>query len=609
MDIRSFVLAGYVTLAAWCFLLAGFLLLYRRQYAKAFLGYWAVAMGLVGVRASCSGIAIVLATSEHPNEDWRTLFSSVAQVAGHLLPLFLVLGSLSIRGRREPASPVLVALGALLVGSAGLATWLTLESAIELRLLLRLGLPSLAVGLVFVHASWVVAQTEAWSSSFGRVWLSLALALYGAGQLTVFGVRVYAFASPPGTWIYFLGYADILWTVLIGLGVLLWQLEEERDRTQAALEMLRKSEEQLLHTQKMQAVGQLAGGIAHDFNNVLTAIVGHASLVLPRVEDDPESKELVEQVLSAGGRAGSLVRRLMSFSRQGQLDPRPIDLNRAAEATVEMVRCLFPPEVRLEQDLARRLPLVEMDRGQAEMILVNLMLNARDAMPEGGELRVETRARTGLVELAVCDEGTGMSAEVQERVFEPFFTTKEGGTGIGLASVYSAVERAGGSVRVESELGRGTRIVVQLPRSSANAEDSDTHFGVDIGSGQGRTVLLVDDDAQVLEFASRALRLHGCEVLEAEDGLQALEVARAHAGEIGLLLTDVRMPHMGGPELAEALQRTHSALRVLYMTGFAGEHEYAVKGCGDVLMKPFSMEELCLRVDAAQATDELPPSL
>ena len=376
-------------------------------------------------------------------------------------------------------------------------------------------------------------------------------------------------------------------------------------------------EQQLLQSQKMEAVGRLAGGVAHDFNNILTAISGFGQFVLSDLDDGNEenARRDVDQVLAAAQRAGALTRQLLAFSRQQVLQPRVLDLNAVVAGLGPMLGRLIGTNIRLRTTAAVGLGAVKADPHQMEQVLVNLVVNARDAMPNGGSITIETAdaeldaeysaAHEGVlpgpyVMLAVSDSGIGMDAITQSQIFEPFFTTKgREGTGLGLSTVYGIVKQSGGSIEVYSELGKGTSFKIYLPRSAERVE-RDTPVRVTAIVPNGRaTVLLVDDDQPVSAAAQRALERAGYKVLAAANGKEALEVASRHSGTIDLLITDLVMPEIGGRQLARQLVALRPALVVLFTSGYTAEamNQQAVLEDGDSFLgKPFTPDGLLRRV-------------
>jgi len=344
----------------------------------------------------------------------------------------------------------------------------------------------------------------------------------------------------------------------------------EREQAQKALS---RSEEQLRQAQKMEAVGQLAGGVAHDFNNHMTAVRGFGELVLGQLEHDDPLRDDVEQIVRAGEQASAMTKQLLAFSRKQVLQPRVLDLNDVVRDSEKLLRRLIGEHIELRSDLERDLAPVEADQTQLEQVLVNLVVNARDAMPKGGKLTISTRNAGARVRLTVADTGVGMDAETQAHVFEPFFTTKgEGrGTGLGLSTVYGIVKQSGGDVSLESAPGAGTTIVVELPRMHRRSE-ARTDFAGALALERGNeTILLVEDDELVRRFELAVLEQCGYTVLAAANPLEALELAEAYPGTIDLLLTDVVMPDLGGRELAERLARTRPTTKVLYASGYADD--------------------------------------
>jgi PAS domain S-box-containing protein len=375
-------------------------------------------------------------------------------------------------------------------------------------------------------------------------------------------------------------------------------------------------ERQLLQAQKMEAVGRLAGGVAHDFNNILTAISGFSQFVLHDLDERrPPAREDVEQVLAAAERGGALTKQLLAFSRQQVLQPRVLDLNAVVTSLGSMLARLIGTDIELSTRSAPRLSAVKADPSQMEQVIANLVVNARDAMPNGGTIMIETAdveldesyaaqhdgvAPGHYVMLAVTDSGTGMDAATRARLFDPFFTTKElgKGTGLGLSIVYGIVKQSGGNIEVYSEPGRGTSLKVYLPRCAEPAERPATPAPSPAPNGRA-IVLLVDDDAQVSAAARRALERAGYVVLTASDGAEGLRVATEQDGRVDLLITDIVMPGMGGRELARQVSSVVPGIRVLYTSGYTAEamNQQAILEAGDAFLgKPFTPDALLRRV-------------
>ena len=375
-------------------------------------------------------------------------------------------------------------------------------------------------------------------------------------------------------------------------------------------------EEQLLQSQKMEAVGQLAGGVAHDFNNILTAIVGYTDLLAAEFTGDSRQLEDLEEIRKAARRATALTRQLLSFSRKQLLEPRIIDVNSIVTNLDKMLRSLISENIDLKTTLADDLDAARVDPNQLEQVIMNLAINARDAMPDGGTLTIET-ANAALdsdyasrhvsvipgdyVMLAVTDTGCGMSEEVKARIFEPFFTTKPAGrgTGLGLSTVYGIVKQSGGNIWLSSEPGKGTTFKIYLPAIEALPEDIGKAAPAEADRPGRGTVLLVEDDEQLRRLTHRALANQGYVVLEADRGRAALDVARRHQGGIDLLLTDIVMPDTDGRKLADTLRAARPGLRVLYMSGYPDRAivNHGMVEPGDAyLAKPFTTEAITRKV-------------
>jgi len=379
----------------------------------------------------------------------------------------------------------------------------------------------------------------------------------------------------------------------------------------AAEEGLLRSEQRLQTVQKMEAIGRLAGGIAHDFNNLVQAISGYTEMALHGLGPDDSLRHPLEEIKRAGDRAAALTRQLLAFSRQQVLQPRVLALNDVVARVEQLLRRLIGEDVRLCTALAPDLGAVRADAAQLEQVLMNLAVNARDAMPGGGVLTIETRNVTlpapdqreafiqpgPYVLLLVADSGCGMDPETRRRAFEPFFTTKPPGqgTGLGLSTVYGIVKQSGGYILVDSAPGAGTRVRIYLPRVNADpVEDPPDAVASAIPRGSG-TLLLVEDEDGVRELVAEWLGSHGYRVLEAASGAEALEVARRHDGPIHLLVADVVMPGMGGPELASRLAADRPGMRVVYVSGYAedatGDGRLTASGAAFV-QKPFALDHL-----------------
>jgi signal transduction histidine kinase/ActR/RegA family two-component response regulator len=367
----------------------------------------------------------------------------------------------------------------------------------------------------------------------------------------------------------------------------------------------RRLEAQFQQAQKMESVGRLAGGVAHDFNNLLTLILGYGNLVLQALADRPAVSRQVEAIVRAGESAAGLTRQLLAFSRHQVLVPTVIDVNALIRQLEQMLRRLIGEDIELVADLEPRLARIRADAGQIEQVLMNLVVNARDAMPGGGRLTLSTRnhraaadAAVSHVVLKIADTGCGIDSAVMAHLFEPFFTTKEEGkgTGLGLATVYGIVHQSGGHLEVESAPGEGASFVVYLPRTDEPATPTSAATAA---AGRGHeTILVVEDEASIRSLAREILEGQGYAVLEAPGADEALRRAAEHAGPIHLLLTDVVMPGKSGVDLARDLLGLRPGLRVVYMSGYADRAVQADAPGVAFVQKPFDPTLLARRVRA-----------
>ena len=375
-------------------------------------------------------------------------------------------------------------------------------------------------------------------------------------------------------------------------------------------------EEQLLHAQKMEAVGRLAGGVAHDFNNMLTVISGYNRMILDELSALDPLRGYAEEVLKAADRAGALTNQLLAFSRRQIMRPRVVSVNTVLAQTQKMLDRLIGEDVELMLRLGPEVGNIKADPLHVEQAVVNLAVNARDAMPLGGRLTIETEnvcldenyARTHMgvspgefVMIAVSDTGHGMDAETRRRIFEPFFTTKEKGkgTGLGLATVYGMIKQTGGDIWVYSEPGRGTTFKLYFPRVTEPASDSAEGDAGLANRAGGETILVVEDETAVRELTVRMLRQLGYVILTACSGAEALEIAQTYEGTINLLLTDVVMPGMSGRHLADQLLAGRPGTKVLFLSGYTENtvvHHGVLDAGVNFLPKPFSRETLARKL-------------
>jgi len=382
-------------------------------------------------------------------------------------------------------------------------------------------------------------------------------------------------------------------------------------------------EEQLLHAQKMEAVGRLAGGVAHDFNNMLTVISGYNRMILDELSPMDPLRGNAEEVLKAADRAAALTNQLLAFSRRQIMRPCVINVNKVIANTQKMLLRLIGEDIQLVLQPSLDVANIRADPSHIEQAIVNLAVNSRDAMPTGGRITIETAnahldenyARTHLgvrpgnfVMIAVSDTGHGMDSETRRHIFEPFFTTKERGkgTGLGLATVYGMVKQSGGDIWVYSELGQGTTFKLYFPA----VPDSETESGGDDGEQPkargNETILVVEDEKAVRDLTVKMMQQVGYKVLAAASGAEAIEISRSFSGHIALLLTDVVMPNMSGRQLADVLLVARPGIRVLYLSGYTENtvvHHGVLDAGVDFLPKPFSREVLAKKVREILAID------
>ena len=393
------------------------------------------------------------------------------------------------------------------------------------------------------------------------------------------------------------------------------KLEIFRDITEQ-----KKLEAQFRQAQKMEAIGTLAGGVAHDFNNLLTIIIGNAQIALMNVIKDESLRTGIEEIKKAGDRAAALTRQLLAFSRKQIIQPKILDLNELLTNIEKMLGRLIGEDVETLMILESALWQVEVDPGQIEQVIMNLAINARDAMPKGGKLTLETTNANpdknyfcehgikdqpgSYVVISVSDTGIGMDKETREHIFEPFFTTKETGkgTGLGLSTVYGIVKQNNGFIWVYSEPGQGSTFKVYLPKVKGDAEVKKKE-GTSVGELDGsETLLIIEDDDSLRKFTRTVLKRWGYKVLEAENGEDALRISKEHDGQIDLMITDVVMPKMGGREAAKRLQPLYPRMKVIYMSGYTDNaivrHGVLEPGL-NFLEKPFTPKGLALKVREA----------
>jgi PAS domain S-box-containing protein len=390
-------------------------------------------------------------------------------------------------------------------------------------------------------------------------------------------------------------------------------------------EALRLKEEQLRQSQKMEAVGRLSGGIAHDFNNLLGVIIGYSDVLEMKLEGNEALRKNVAEIKKAGTRASSLTRQLLAFSRQQVLQPKVLDLNAVVNDLAKMLRRLIGENIEIEIMSEVTVGKVKADHSQVEQIIMNLVVNARDAMPDGGKLTIQTSnvelgddvvskhpyIQAGqYVELAVTDTGMGMDEGTKTHIFEPFFTTKEKGkgTGLGLATVYGVVKQSDGYVLVDSELGKGTTFKIYLPEVAKGVVPVPVESAPGRAQRGSETILLAEDEDSLRALISDLLQQNGYNVLAASCGAEALKIAESYDGPIHLLLTDIVMPGIGGPALAKNLAAVRPETKVMYMSGYIEFHSAGSSPLppdAPMMQKPFSHETLIREIGSALGAREL----
>jgi len=389
-----------------------------------------------------------------------------------------------------------------------------------------------------------------------------------------------------------------------------WQtarLIRERARTRQTEEALRQSQERYMQAQKLESIGRLAGGVAHDFNNLLTVINGYSDLVFHDLPEQSPLRQQIDQVRKAGARAADLTHQLLTFGRKQVGRPVVVNLNSLVRDAEKMLGRLMGEDIQLITELDPSLGLVMVDPGHIHQVLMNLAVNARDAMPQGGALVIETANteldRREVVQLTFRDTGAGMDESTLKNIFEPFFTTKgpNKGTGLGLATVYGIVQQSQGRIDVASQPGKGTTFRIFLPRVEGEAAEVPAVSSARRTQGS-ETILVVEDQEEVREFLVKALTERGYRVLQASDGPKALELSRGHTAAIHVLLTDVILPGMNGRELADQFRTAHPTVRVLYTSGYT-QDVIADRGVlhRDVayISKPYTADEIAAKVREA----------
>lgn len=426
----------------------------------------------------------------------------------------------------------------------------------------------------------------------------------------------YRMRAKSGEWRWILARGKAERRDAAGRALLLVGTHQDVTERKRAEEERRRLETQLHQAQKMEAIGQLAGGVAHDFNNLLTVIIGYGELTLGALGGDHPAAGYVREMRAAGERAATLTRKLLAFSRKQVLVTEVVNLNDVVTDTVKMLQRLIGENIELTAVLAPRTALVRVDPSQIEQVVINLAVNARDAMPQGGQLFIETSmsewdenycrrhpgSRPGsYTQLSVTDTGIGMSAEILERIFEPFFTTKEAGkgTGLGLATVYGIVKQSEGFIEVTSQVGVGSCFRLYFPPAQSDLGVQTAKERAEASPEGSETILLVEDEEYVRRIAQLALETYGYKVLTAENGRIALGITQHFGQAIDLVVTDIVMPELSGPHLVAQIRARFPNLKVLFVSGYANElndSDSIVRGSEAYLLKPFSPRQLATKV-------------
>ncbi len=624
LDLTGEVLLSYGMQVFVCVLVASLLLVYSRKPGGGHLRWWSLSWVACALYVGMAALAISsVYFLRMPATDVRRIsLATVAAVAGLFQPYFMWLGAAEAlsgvpvedRLRRKRALAVLVLALAIGIGS----TWLPGTG----RILTRLSAKLLCTGVVFVGVAWTLWKRRGDSTTRGAAVLALSSAVYGLGQIHALGWAFWReVAEGQSVLPYYLGFFDVILLVFMGLGMLMWHLEEEHRRAEDALVELAHSEEGLRQAQKMEVVGRLAGGVAHDFNNLMTVMYGATdSLALSHPPGTSEHVH-VRSLEDALSRARGLTTQLLAFSRKQVARTENVDLVGMVRSSEGMLARLLGTDVVLRTQSNDGPQVVRADPAQLSQVLMNLVVNARDAMPKGGQLSVvvsrrsiedpSARERLGIelgsyASLAVTDTGIGMDEQVREHLFEPFFTTKPAGegTGLGLSTAYGIVRAAGGAIEVRSELGRGSTFTVywplapegdMTPSAVARAEGRSTQ-----ATRKGH-VLVVDDEGAIRDMLARLLRKHGLSVTTATDGLDALRHIEGDE-PFDLLVTDMIMPGMDGSELIAAARARRPSLSVLAISGYAGDlARRNISADVPWLQKPFSAHDLIAAIDRALA--------
>ena len=565
-----------------------------------------------------------------PPTDWRRIgLSLVSTIAGLLQPALIVLGAYE-GVRRQPVAERRrhwLLLGVTLLAIVVVFATLPMPGAI--RNIVRLGARYVLTGGACLWAARMLWRYRVEARSRGPTLLAISITAYGAAQLHTMYWSVALFATPPGargpvlsTLPFYLGYFDVALDFFLGLGMLVWHLEDRQERVQQALDALARSQEGLRQAQRMEVVGRLAGGVAHDFNNLMTVMYGATIDLTAMHPEGSPGRERVQEIEDALTRATGLTSQLLAFSRKQVSRVAPVDCTALLQSSQRMLTRLLGSDVVIRSDLPSAALTVLADEAQLSQIVMNLAVNARLAMPRGGELQLRLRPQlvdpsrseqlripTGrYAHLSMADTGIGMSEAVRAQAFDPFFTTRPvgEGTGLGLSTVYGIVTGAGGAISLESVEGQGSTVHIYWPvLPSEMPVTGSVPVGAVAGDGpppvRHARILVAEDEPQIREVLKRLLLRHGHDVHLASDGAEALMTATSE-GPFDLLITDVVMPGLDGGELIAAIRERLPQLPIIAISGFTGDLETRhIPSDIGWLQKPFTLTQLTAAVDGALA--------
>jgi signal transduction histidine kinase/CheY-like chemotaxis protein len=588
-------------------LFAAVLFHFERRAGRDYLRFWIWSWLAFAMYTTGSTASRLLSTSVEVTAIGRVALTTVSLTAGFLQLIWFLLGSYEFSERRRlltrwvlPSCAVAFTLGLALT-----LAWIDDPAARTGRYLARAGVRSVATGIAFVLAAIWFARHSRGAWNLGRGLLPVALVLYGLDQTLYFLLGLPL--NTPLTGLQRVrpayGYVDVLLLLMVGLGMLLWMLEREREDRQAHWKRLAEAE-------RLEAVGRLAAGVAHDFNNLLTAIGGNTDLALQNLKSDHDARPFLAEIKGATQRAVSVTSQLLTFARKHTVRPAALELNAAVTALAGMLRRLLGEDISLDVRTSATPAPVSADPGLVDQLLLNLTVNARAAMPPGGRLTIDVsvvhQRRADFACLSVTDTGSGITPEHLPHIFEPFFTTKEAGhgTGLGLATSYAVVQQHGGWIDVDTKVGRGTTFRVYLPIDTSERVEVAAPVP-DTPTSRKATILVVEDEEQVRKFVNVALTAAGHDVIDAANGPAVLAMSDGQLSRVSLLLTDVVMPGgMTGPELIVAVRERSPAVRVVLTSGYHRELPDTAASLQAVFLpKPFNADTLTRSV--RQCLDEV----